>query len=111
MKRLGDLEMAKKTDVNEKTTSENKTTLGVPEGKVTESASKVTRFPSSLDKAGLMERRKAPRIATTPPAPDAPPKFDDYMSIVGEAELNEIRHIASMLKGKTDRKSVVRERV
>src|ERR1041385_2265152 len=101
MKRLGDLEMAKKTDVNEKTTNENKTTLGVPEGKATQSASKVTRFPSSLDTAGLMERRKSPRIATTPPAPDAPPKFDDYMSIVGEAELNEIRHIAGMLKGKT----------
>ena len=83
------------------TTNENKTTLGVPEGKATQSASKVTRFPSSLDTAGLMERRKSPRIATTPPAPDAPPKFDDYMSIVGEAELNEIRHIAGMLKGKT----------
>jgi trehalose synthase len=95
----------KKTEtMNENKTAlgyENKTTLGVPEGKATQSASKVTRFPSSLDTAGLMERRKSPRIATTPPAPDAPPKFDDYMSIVGEAELNEIRHIASMLKGKT----------
>ena len=29
-------------------------------------------------RATMMERRKSPRISTTPPAPDAPPKFADY---------------------------------
>jgi trehalose synthase len=49
----------------------------------------------------MMERRKSPRISTTPPAPAAPPKFADYEPIVGTAELNEIRFIARGLKGKT----------
>src|SRR4051812_11004906 len=53
------------------------------------------------DRATLMERRKFPRISTTPPAPDAPPKFADYEPIVGTAELNEIRYIAAGLRGKT----------
>src|SRR5579863_1858941 len=59
------------------------------------------RFPSTLDAAGLLERRKAPRISSTPPAPDAPPKFDDYAAIVGEAELGEIRYVAETLRGRT----------
>jgi trehalose synthase len=52
-------------------------------------------------RATMMERRKSPRISTTPPAPDAPPKFADYEPIVGTAELNEIRFVAKGLKGKT----------
>ncbi len=94
--------MPKKPAQNTTTDPTNESaSLGVPEGKRTESASKVTRVPSTLDKAGLMERRKAPRIATTPPAPDAPPKFDDYGPIVGEAELSEIRYVAETLRGRS----------
>jgi len=55
---------------------------------------------SDSKRATMMERRKSPRISTTPPAPDAPPKFADYEPIVGTAELNEIRFIAKGLKGK-----------
>jgi trehalose synthase len=94
--------MPKKPAQNTTTDPTNEApTLGVPEGKRTESASKVARVPSTLDAAGLMERRKSPRIATTPPAPDAPPKFDDYGPIVGEAELGEIRYVAETLRGRT----------
>src|SRR5207302_4227868 len=51
-------------------------------------------------RATLLERRKSPRISTTPPAPAAPPSFADYEPIVGTAELNEIRFIAKALRGK-----------
>jgi len=93
--------MSKKPVQNTTDPTNDSASLGVAEGKRTESASKVNRVPSSLDTAGLMERRKSPRIATTPPAPDAPPKFDDYGPIVGEAELSEIRYVADTLRGRT----------
>lgn len=49
----------------------------------------------------IPERRKAPRPWETPPAPVAPPPFDAYESIVGAAELDELRFLARELKGKT----------
>jgi len=47
------------------------------------------------------ERRTTPRTWETPPAPVPPPHFDDYQAIVGTAELDELRFLASEVKGKT----------
>lgn len=51
------------------------------------------------------ERRQAPRTSPrsweTPPAPVPAPHFDDYRSIVGAAELDELRFLAREVKGKT----------
>jgi trehalose synthase len=47
------------------------------------------------------ERRKAPRTWETPPAPVPPAPLDHYTSIVGEADIEEIRFLARDLKGKT----------
>src|SRR3979411_2642536 len=47
------------------------------------------------------ERRTAPRTWETPPAPVPAPHLDDYQTIVGTAELDELRFLASELKGKT----------
>ncbi len=49
----------------------------------------------------LPDRRKAPRTWETPPAPVAPPHLDDYQSIVGAAEIDELRFLAREPKGKT----------
>src|SRR6266852_6344322 len=47
------------------------------------------------------ERRTAPRTWETPPAPVPAPHLDDYQTIVGTAELDELRFLASEVKGKT----------
>jgi trehalose synthase len=47
------------------------------------------------------ERRKAPRTWETPPAPVPAPHLDDYQTIVGAAEIDELRLLARDLKGKT----------
>ena len=47
------------------------------------------------------ERRKQARTWETPPAPVPPPNFNDYEPIVGRANLEELRFLASQLKGKT----------
>src|SRR5580704_17655810 len=47
------------------------------------------------------ERRKQPRAWETPPAPVPPPRLDDYKSIVGTADIDELRFLARELKGKT----------
>src|SRR6202158_4640745 len=47
------------------------------------------------------ERRTAPRTWETPPAPVPAPHLDDYQTIVGTAEIDELRFLASELKGKT----------
>jgi trehalose synthase len=46
------------------------------------------------------ERRTATRTWETPPAPVPPPHLDDYLAIVGGAELDELRFLARGLKGK-----------
>ena len=50
---------------------------------------------------GNPERRKTPRSWETPPAPVVAPPFSAYESIVGAAELDELRFLARELKGKT----------
>ena len=47
------------------------------------------------------ERRRKPRIRETPPAPPPPPRLDDYESLIGKAELDELRFLAQGLRGKT----------
>lgn len=51
------------------------------------------------------ERRKAPRTSPrtweTPPTPAPAPHLDDYQTIIGGAEIDELRFLARELKGKT----------
>lgn len=47
------------------------------------------------------ERRTLPRTWETPPAPVPPPHLDNYRSIVGTAELDELRFLAAQVKGKS----------
>src|SRR5713226_1407552 len=47
------------------------------------------------------ERRKAPRTWETPPAPVSAPHLDDYKTIIGAAEIDELRFLARKLKGRT----------
>jgi trehalose synthase len=47
------------------------------------------------------ERRKQPRISQTPPAPPPPPKLEDYCSVIGKPQLEELRYLADDLRGKT----------
>src|ERR1700693_2387804 len=46
------------------------------------------------------ERRRKPRAWETPPALVPPPHLDDYKSIVGIAEIDELKFLARELKGK-----------
>ena len=47
------------------------------------------------------ERRKKARTWETPPAPVPPPHLNDYKSIIGAADIDELRFLAQGLKGKT----------
>jgi len=47
------------------------------------------------------ERRKAPRSWEAPPAPVPPPHLEDYESIVGRANVDELRFLAKDVQGKT----------
>jgi trehalose synthase len=49
----------------------------------------------------LRERRKRPRISETPPVPPPPPKLDDYVPIIGQAYIDELRYLAQRLRGKS----------
>jgi trehalose synthase len=56
-------------------------------------------FPSSSP--GRSERGRQPRTWETPSAPVPPTRLDDYKSIVGTADIDELRFLALDLKGKT----------
>ncbi len=49
----------------------------------------------------FIERRRKPRISQTPPAPPPPPKLDDYESIIGRPELDELHYLARQLRNKS----------
>lgn len=49
-------------------------------------------------KAPLYERRKRPRISTTPPLAPPPPRLDDYEPIIGRPEIEELRFLARGLR-------------
>jgi len=48
-----------------------------------------------------IERRRKPRISTIPPEPGPQPKLDDYIPIVGQANIDDLRFLAQRLRGKT----------
>jgi len=48
----------------------------------------------------VRERRKY-KVSETPPPPPPPPKLNDYAAIIGQPEIDEIRYIARLLRGKT----------
>jgi trehalose synthase len=58
---------------------------------------------SATTAAPPAERRQRPRpkISETPPVPPPPPKLDDYTSIVGQPEIDELRFLAQRLRGRT----------
>src|SRR5437016_13720948 len=49
--------------------------------------------------APARERRK-PRISETPPAAPPAPRLADYESIIGKSQVDELRFVASPLRGK-----------
>src|ERR1700682_3743456 len=79
---------------------ENAAEKPAPSGQATEvpktqsSAAPVLKFQEG-------ERQKPPRVSDTPPAPSPPPKLSDYQPIIGEAALDELRFLATSLRGKT----------
>src|SRR5438270_254273 len=48
----------------------------------------------------VRQRRKY-KGSETPPPPQPPPKLNDYALIIGQPEIDEIRYIARLLRGKT----------
>jgi trehalose synthase len=59
------------------------------------------RTEAEANSSRLLERRKKPRISETPPSPPPPPKLDDYIPIVGQASIDELRYLGERLRGKT----------
>lgn len=59
------------------------------------------QFRDSTLAPHFIERRKHPRIQTVAPPPPPPPRFDDYASIIGRPELDEIHFLAKHVRGKT----------
>jgi hypothetical protein len=57
--------------------------------------------PSASASPRRPERRKKARTWETPPPPVPPPHLDDYNSIVGAADIDELKFLARELKGKT----------
>jgi trehalose synthase len=57
--------------------------------------------PSASASPSRPERRKKARTWETPPPPVPPPHLDDYKSIVGAADIDELKFLARELKGKT----------
>ncbi len=50
---------------------------------------------ATATEAPFRERRKHPRISETPPAPAPPPKLEDYVPIIGQAYVDELRYLAT----------------
>ncbi len=48
-----------------------------------------------------LERRKTPRISQTPPSPPPPPRLEDYAAIIGRPQLDELRYLATAVRGKS----------
>jgi trehalose synthase len=57
--------------------------------------------PNASPAAPPTERRRQPRIPTTPPAPAPAPHLEDYESIIGRSQLEELRFLARVLRHKT----------
>jgi trehalose synthase len=57
--------------------------------------------PNASPAAPPTERRRQPRIPTSPPAPPPAPHLEDYESIIGRSQLEELRFLARALRHKT----------
>jgi len=57
--------------------------------------------PGNLDASPSSERRRDPRISQSPQAPSPPPRLEEYAAVIGRPQLDELRHLASALRGKT----------
>src|SRR6266436_4190600 len=88
------------TENPEQTTAEQ-TTIERPATEKPAQVEEERRFRQSDLPAHFVERRRHPRISTEPPAPPAPPRFEDYKPIIGQPELDEIRFLARHIRGKT----------
>ena len=56
---------------------------------------------AAADDTSLRERRRHPRISDTPPPPAPPPRLDDYIPIIGQAYIDEMRYLAQPLRNKS----------
>ena len=56
---------------------------------------------AAADETLLRERRRHPRISDTPPLPAPPPRLDDYIPIIGQAYIDELRYLAQPLRNKS----------
>jgi trehalose synthase len=66
----------------------------------TERSSEQSATAAPASSPGRPERRRKQRTWETPPAPAPPTHLDDYKSIVGAAEIDELKFLARDLKGK-----------
>jgi trehalose synthase len=75
-------------------------TLG---GQVVTVAQPVSTAPPAVapGKAQPGNTRPLPASVLTPPVPPPPPHLDDYKAIIGTAQVETLRYLASELKGKT----------
>jgi len=74
-----------------------------PAGGETKKASDATlpskQAANSFTRRG--EERPLPARLMTPPVPPPPPHFDDYKSIIGQAQIDAVRFLAKDLKGRS----------
>lgn len=89
------------TEQKPETTEATTTVETVSSAETAPPVEKERRIRESEVPSRFIERRKHPRIQTIPPPPPAPPCFEDYLPIIGQPELDEIRFLARHLKGKT----------
>ncbi len=80
----------------------DETSPGIEQNSVTEGVDFKGRTLAPNDPAiPFIERRKKPRISSAPPTPAPPPQLNDYVPIIGQAYLDELRYLARKLRGKT----------
>lgn len=87
--------------MDERKTQEQQTPSVETGSEVKELKSAPTTDYSNHPAAPFIERRKKPRIRETPPAPPEPPRLDDYVPIIGQPAIDELRYLAQRLRGKT----------
>ena len=61
----------------------------------------VSKTTPEREQGGLTRDRRKPRISETPPAAPPAPRLADYEAIIGKSQVDELRFVASPLKGKT----------
>src|SRR5437764_3518493 len=72
-------------------------------GTETEKASDATLLTGQAANSSMRRReeRTLPARLMTPPVPPPPPHFDDYKSIIGQAQIDAVRYLAKDLKGRS----------